>query len=162
MFYLEKLKQKRCQAVVGNVSALGGLSFFCLFVSLAASCGKKWDPNLQFENELNLIEEQNAQRVWREKNEAKLNLSALDQKIRTQICVGLPNYDVSRLLGDSFITVAKETVGETDWLVIRYKWQDIVSLNFSTNSEEYKICSKNNDYLEITLNDQGIISFTWL
>ena len=155
-------KQKRCQEVSNRFSHsakfLSILSGFLLF----SSCRREWDPNEQFQNDVMVLEKQKEQDVWHQKNQAKENLTNLDSKLKKTITLGLNLNELQNLVGENATILAQKEQDDVRWLIFRYHWNDIVENYFSKGSEEYRQCSKQKPYLEITAKNSLIISITWL
>ena len=157
-----KYKQKRCQEGSNRLSYsakfLSIISGFLLF----SSCRREWDPNEQFQNDVILLEKQKEQDVWHQKNQAKENLTNLDSKLKKTITLGLNFNEFQNLVGENATILAEKEQSGVRWLILRYKWDDIVENYFSITSEEYRQCAKQKEYIEITAKNSLIISVIWL
>ena len=155
-------KQKRCQEVSTRLSQsakfLSILSCFLLF----SSCRREWDPNEQFQNEVEILAKQKEQEIWNQKNQAKENLSNLHSKLKKSIVQGLNFNEFQNLVGENATILAEKEQSGVRWLILRYQWDDIVENYFTKTSEEYRQCSKQKQYIEITAKNSLIISVTWL
>jgi hypothetical protein len=155
------IKHEQCQALYvrhGFYFVLLSLYFLQL-----QSCQKKtWDPNQQFENEVNKIIEQREVSRFLEENTAKENLSELNRKLRNSIRPGLEISSFNHLIGTTGQIIAKRNEGNTVWVTVKYYWKDIVAYEFDFDSSEYKFCSKTKPYLEVVANDIRIVSISWL
>tara|TARA_B100001027_G_scaffold188750_1_gene141969 strand:+ start:6509 stop:7000 length:492 start_codon:yes stop_codon:yes gene_type:complete len=155
-------KQKRCQEVSNRFSHsakfLSILSCFLLF----SSCRKEWDPNEQFQNNVEILAKQKEQDNWHKKNQAKENLSNLHSKLTKSIVQGLNLKELQNIVGENASILAQKEQNGVQWLILRYQWDDIVENYFSKTSEEYRQCSKQKQYIEITTKNSLIISVTWL
>ena len=155
-------KQKRCQEAFNRLPLTAIIiSFLTCFLTLS-SCRKEWDPNEQFQNDVMLLEKQKEQDVWHQKNQAKENLTNLDSKLKKTITLGLNLNELQNLVGENATILAQKEQDGVRWLIFRYHWNDIVDNYFSKGSEEYRQCSKQKPYLEITAKNSLIISITWL
>lgn len=155
-------KQKRCQAASNLLSHSNMILPIFLYFLFFSSCRKEWDPDTQFQNDVKILEDQKEQAIWQQKNKAKENLSNLHSKLKTSINQGLDFIEFQSLVGENATILAEKEQGGARWLVLRYQWNDIVENYFSRNSEEYKQCSKQKPYIEITAKNSLIISVTWL
>ena len=155
-------KQKRCQEVSTRLSQsakfLSILSCFLLF----SSCRREWDPNEQFQNQVEILAKQKEQEIWNQKNQAKENLSNLHSKLKKSIVQGLNFNEFQNLVGENATILAEKEQSGVRWLILRYQWDDIVENYFTKTSEEYRQCSKQKQYIEITAKNSLIISVTWL
>tara|TARA_B100001057_G_scaffold172444_1_gene173203 strand:- start:705 stop:1196 length:492 start_codon:yes stop_codon:yes gene_type:complete len=155
-------KQKRCQEVSNRLShSAKFLSIFSCFF-LFSSCRKEWDPNEQFKNDVEILAKQKEQDLWYQKNQAKENLSNLHSKLKKNIVQGLNLNELQNLVGENATILAQKEQSGVRWLILRYQWDDIVGNYFSKTSEEYRQCSKQKQYIEITAKNSLIISVTWL
>ena len=109
-----------------------------------------------------MLAKQKEQDVWNQKNQAKENLSNLHSKLKENIVQGLDFSEFQNLVGKNATILAQKEEGGVRWLILRYQWDDIVDDYFSKNSEEYRQCSKQKHYIEITVKNSLIISVTWL
>ena len=153
-----KYKQKRCQERSNRLSYsakfLSILSGFLLF----SSCRREWDPNEQFQNDVEILAKQKEQDKWNQKNQAKENLTNLHSKLKKSIVQGLNFNEYQNLVGENATILAEKEQSGVRWLILRYKWDDIVENYFSKTSEEYRQCSKQKEYVEITAKKSLIIS----
>ena len=157
-----KYKQKRCQEVSNRLSHSAKFPSILACFLLFSSCRKEWDPNQQFQNDVDMLAKQKEQDVWNQKNQAKENLSNLHSKLKENIVQGLDFSEFQNLVGKNATILAQKEEGGVRWLILRYQWDDIVDDYFSKNSEEYRQCSKQKHYIEITVKNSLIISVTWL
>lgn len=155
-------KQKRCQAVSILLSHPAKFFFVVSYFLLFSSCRKEWDPNTQFENDVKILANQKEQDIWYQKNQAKENLSNLHTKLKKTIVQGLNFTEFQAMVGANATILAQKEQSGVRWLILRYQWSDVVKNYFSQNSEEFRMCSKQKPYIEVTAKNSLIISVTWL
>ena len=154
-------KHEQCQAFY----AWYGFYFISLslcFLQLQSCQKKTWDPNQQFENEVNKIIEQREVSKFFEESTAKENLSELNRDLRNSIHPGLEIPSFNHLVGRAGQVIAKRNEGDTVWVTVKFYWKDIVAYQFGFESYEYKLCSKTKPYIEVVANDIRIVSISWL
>ena len=136
------------------------MSKFIISLSLILifSCGKKWDPDLQFKLE---SEQRKAQK---EEYRIKLELNAfqgltdLESNVLALVKQGLPIYQFNDLIGLKYKLLAQNSSNGRQWERRIYSWEDIVENKWSQNSLEYQLCEKNRDFFIITCNETSIVN----
>ena len=154
------IKHEQCQAI--SVRYCYSITLFLIYLIILQSCQKKiWDPNKQFENEVDKIIEQRRFSLFLEENIAKKNLKELNNKLKLSVRPGLEISNFYNFVGSNGLIVAKKTEGYNVWLTVQYHWKDIVAHHFGWDSQEYKHCSKTKPYIEVVANDIRIVSIAW-
>ena len=155
-----KSKQIKCQAGI-LLSGLVASAFFYL-LSMFTSCQKKWDPNLQFQKDIKNIADKNLLDAKNAKLTARKNLSTLHSNLKSSIVAGMKVDRITEHLGNNVYLVAEKKDQNNHWKVLKYMWKDVVENSFSSQSEEFRICSKQKEYIEVTVKDSQVVSIVWL
>ena len=153
-------KHEQCQAL--PVWYCYFITFIIMFLSQQGCQKKKWDPNQQFENEVDRIIQQRDVSILLDENIAKQNLRQLNLKLKDSLYPGLGISNFNNLVGPYGQIVAEKNEGGKMWITIKYLWKDVVAQHFGIDSSEYKYCSKTKFYLEVVANDTRIVSISWL
>ena len=140
------------------------LPTFHLFFYLAifTSCNKNWNPDQQFQNEINILTESRNRINLDAELVAKENLTKFDLYLKQNIIVGMNKSDFDKIVGFNGEILVENFVDGKLWQMTRYMWRDVVAEKFDTSTPEYRLCAKNKPYFEVTTNEYRVISITWL
>jgi len=156
----KNIKHERCQALTiwHRAYSFSVISFFLLLLG----CRKQWDPDQQFSNEVSEIIQKREASVFLNESLAKDRLRSLDRKLNASLHPGLEVSKFNDLLGSLGHIIARKIENSSEWVTVRYYWDDIVAHHFTVDSPEYRYCSKTKPYVEVTLNEVRIVSINWL
>ena len=152
------LKQYQCQAPKINVPFFLRLGLLFIICTTFISCAQKWDPDLQFSNNIKTILVEKEIADWQSEQRAIENLKLLDLRLRQELRIGTSTIDFLNLVGQTGTTLASQLQNEVLWESRSYLWHQIVSHNFGVGSPEYDKCSKSKNYLEVTFSRDRVAS----
>ena len=143
-----KSKQIKCQAGI-LLSGLVASAFFYL-LSMFTSCQKNGSES-SIPKDIKNIADKNLLDAKNAKLTARKNLSILHSNLKSSIVAGMKVDRISEHLGNNVFIVAEKKDQNNHWKVLKYMWRDVVENSFSSQSEEFRICSNKKNILRLQL-----------
>ena len=131
------------------------LFFVPLFLTL--SCSRQWDPDSQFQAEVQTLKEKREQYKHTRNQEAQQNLNQFKGDALLQVIRKLPIRELDLLLGYKYKILAQTTLQGDLWERRQYYWEDIVESKWGQDSSEYQLCTKNSVLLIVSINSKEVI-----
>ncbi|MEC8044452.1 MAG: hypothetical protein VX130_07670 [Verrucomicrobiota bacterium] len=122
-------------------------------------CGKAWDPDHQYQSQIEEIILMNDLSNQKNNEQAELNLIDLESMLRLRLLPGMSINEVSYRLGNNYKILAQTKVDGLIWERRSYLMQDIVKHRFGISSLEAELQKKRNPKtLVITVNSKQMVS----
>ncbi len=131
------------------------LFFVPLFLTF--SCSQQWDPDSQFQAEVQTLKEKREQYKHTRNQEAQQNLNQFKGDALLQVIRKLPIRELDLLLGYKYKILAQTTLQGDLWERRQYYWEDIVESKWGQGSSEYQLCTKNSVLLIVSINSKEVI-----
>ena len=132
-------------------------SFFSLFMLLHLGCRDEWNPDQQFEREVQTLKTRRDQFQEERKQEAQQNLNSFKAEVLLNVIRKLPVRELDLLLGFKYKILAQRSTNGGFWESRQYFWEDIVESRWGNTSKEYELCTKDAVLLIVSVNSQGVI-----
>jgi|TARA_B110000467_G_C17843961_1_gene226319 hypothetical protein len=133
-----------------------------LLILLFTSCGKKWDPDAQFDRQTEIINIEKENYQSNLGSNAIERLKLLESEIISLVKNGLPKSNFNNLVGFEYLVLAQNINSGEQWERRIYKWEDIVESKWGTTSLEFKLSEKNKDYFIVTINERNVVNVEYL
>ena len=124
---------------------------------LSCGCSQKWDPDNQFELEVQNLKAQREVYKLNRIQEAQRNLSQTKGDLLLKIARNLPIRELDLLLGYKYKVLAQTAQQGEIWERRQYFWEDIVEAKWGTTSKEFEICEKNTVLMIVSINSREVI-----
>lgn len=124
---------------------------------LISSCRREWDPDTQFQAEVEALREKREQYTHSRNQEAQKNLNQFKGDALLKVVRKLPVRELDVLLGYKYKILAQTTLQGDFWERRQYFWEDIVESKWGQASTEYQLCQKSSILLTITVNSTEVI-----
>lgn len=132
-------------------------SLFIFFVPLFFGCKQEWNPDQQFEREIQALKNRRDQYQEKRQQEARQNLNKFKAEVLLNVIRKLPVRELDVLLGFKYKILAQRSTGEDFWESRQYFWGDIVESKWGSTSKEYEICQKDDVLMIVSVSAQGVI-----
>jgi len=127
----------------------------CLLLTF--TCCQKWDPDSQFQAEIQALKEKRDKYKYIRNQEAQQNLNQYQGDVLLKIVRKLPVRELDLLLGYKYKILAQTNLQGDLWERRQYYWEDIVESKWGTVSAEYELCKKGSVLLIVSVNSKEII-----
>jgi hypothetical protein len=134
---------------------------FWLFLLFFSGCTHKWDPDNQFQLEVQNLKAQRESYKLSRIQEAQRNLSQTKGDLLLNVVRKLPIRELDLLLGYKYKVLAQTTQQEGSWERRQYYWEDIVEGKWGLNSQEHEICAKNSVLMIVSINSREVIGIEY-
>ena len=124
---------------------------------LTFTCCQKWDPDSQFQAEVQALKEKREQYKHIRNQEAQRNLNQYQGDVLLKIVRKLPVRELDLLLGYKYKILAQTSLQGDLWERRQYYWEDIVESKWGRVSAEYELCKKNSVLLIVSINSREVI-----
>ena len=132
-------------------------TFFWLILLFSSGCSQKWDPDNQFQREVQNLKAQREVYKLNRIQEAQRNLSQTKGDLLLHVVRKLPIRELDLLLGYKYKVLAQATRQGDFWERRQYYWEDIVEGKWGTTSQEFEICAKNSVLMIVSINSSEVI-----
>jgi len=132
-------------------------SLFWLFFLFSCGCEQKWDPDNQFQLEVQNLKAQREVYKLNRIQEAQRNLSKTKGELLLNVVRKLPIRELDLLLGYKYKILAQTTQQGDFWERRQYYWEDIVEGKWGSTSQEYEICAKKTVFMIVSINSNEVI-----
>ena len=130
---------------------------FWLIFLFSCGCSQKWDPDNQFQLEVQNLKAQREVYKQNRIQEAQRNLSQTKGDLLLNVARKLPIRELDLLLGYKYKVLAQTAQQGEIWERRQYYWEDIVEGKWGTTSTEYEICEKNSVLMIVSINSSEVI-----
>ena len=130
---------------------------FGLILLFSCGCSQKWDPDNQFQLELQNLKAKREIYKQNRVQEAQRNLSQTKGDLLLNVVRNLPIRELDLLLGYKYKVLAQTAQQGEMWERRQYYWEDIVEGKWGTTSTEYEICEKNSVLMIVSINSSEVI-----
>ena len=130
---------------------------YCLIFLLSSGCTQKWDPDNQFQLEVQNLKAKREIYKLSRIQEAQQNLNQTKGDLLLQVVRNLPIRELDILLGYKYKVLAQTSQQGDFWERRQYFWEDIVEGKWGTNSQEHEICTKNSVLMIVSINSREVI-----
>ena len=124
---------------------------------LTCSCSQQWDPDSQFQAEVQALREKRSQYKHTRNQEAQKNLTQFKGDALLKVVRQLPVRELDVLLGYKYKILAQTTLQGDFWESRQYYWEDIVESKWGQGSSEYQLCQKGSVLLTVSVNSTEVI-----
>jgi len=129
----------------------------CLIFLFSSGCTQKWDPDNQFQLEVQNLKAKREIYKLSRIQEAQQNLNQTKGDLLLQVVRNLPIRELDLLLGYKYKVLAQTSQQGDFWERRQYFWEDIVENKWGTNSQEHEICTKNSVLMIVSINSSEVI-----
>ena len=130
---------------------------YCLIYLFSTGCNQKWDPDNQFQLEVQNLKAKREIYKLSRIQEAQQNLNQTKGDLLLQVVRNLPIRELDILLGYKYKVLAQTSQQGDFWERRQYFWEDIVEGKWGTNSQEHEICAKNSVLMIVSINSSEVI-----
>ena len=130
---------------------------FGLILLISCGCSQKWDPDNQFQLEVQNLKAKREIYKQNRVQEAQRNLSQTKGDLLLNVVRNLPIRELDLLLGYKYKVLAQTAQQGEIWERRQYYWEDIVEGKWGTTSTEYEICEKNRVLMIVSINSSKVI-----
>lgn len=134
---------------------------FWLFLLFFSGCTQKWDPDNQFQLEVQNLKAKRELYKLSRIQEAQRNLSQTKGDLLLNVVRKLSIRELDLLLGYKYEVLAQTTQQEGSWERRQYYWEDIVEGKWGLNSQEHEICAKNSVLMIVSINSREVIGIEY-
>ena len=131
--------------------------FFGLILLFSCGCSQKWDPDNQFQLEVQNLKAKREIYKQNRVQEAQRNLSQTKGDLLLNVVRNLPIRELDLLMGYKYKVLAQTAQQGEIWERRQYYWEDIVEGKWGTTSTEYEICEKNSVLMIVSINSSEVI-----
>ena len=124
---------------------------------LCTGCSQKWDPDNQFQLEVQNLKANREIYKLNRIQEAQENLNQTKGDLLLQVVRNLPIRELDLLLGYKYTILAQTSQQGNYWERRQYYWEDIVAGKWGLNSQEHEICLKNSVLMIVSVNSNEVI-----
>ena len=128
---------------------------------LIFTCCQKWDPDSQFQAEVQTLKEKREQYKYIRNQEAQQNLNQFKGDVLLKIVRKLPVRELDLLLGYKYKILAQTSLQGDFWERRQYYWEDIVESKWGQVSAEYQLCRKDSVLLIVSINSKEVIGIEY-
>lgn len=128
-----------------------------LILLFSCGCSQKWDPDNQFQLEVQNLKAKREIYKQNRVQEAQRNLSQTKGDLLLNVVRNLPIRELDLLLGYKYKVLAQTAQQGEIWERRQYYWEDIVEGKWGTTSTEYEICEKNSVLMIVSINSSEVI-----
>ena len=132
-------------------------TLLCLILLFSFGCSQKWDPDNQFQLEVQNLKSQREEYKLSRIQEAQQNLSQVKGELLLNVVRKLPIRELDLMLGYKYKVLAQTNQQGNFWERRQYYWEDIVEGKWGTNSQEYETCAKNSILMIVSINTSEVI-----
>ena len=145
-----------------NRNSLRQSKVLCLApLLLIFTCCQKWDPDSQFQAEVQTLKEKREQYKYIRNQEAQQNLNQFKGDVLLKIVRKLPVRELDLLLGYKYKILAQASLQGDFWERRQYYWEDIVESKWGQVSSEYQLCRKDSVLLIVSINSKEVIGIEY-
>lgn len=160
---MKLIKQNQCHSsfilLLKLFRTFHSFKFYFPLCFLFCSCGKAWDPDHQYQSQIEKIILMNDMSNQKNNEQAELNLIDLESMLRLRLLPGMSINEVSYRLGNNYKILAQTKADGLIWERRSYHILDIVKHRFGISSLEAELQSKRNPKtLVITVNSKQMVS----
>ena len=160
---MKLIKQNQCHSsfilLFKLFRTFHAFKFYFLLCFLFCGCGKAWDPDHQYQSQIEKIILMNDLSNQKNNEQAELNLIDLESMLRILLLPGMSINEVSYRLGNNYKILAQTKADGLIWERRSYLMLDIVKHRFGISSLEAELESKRNPKtLVITVNSKQMVS----
>lgn len=130
---------------------------FWLILLFSCGCSQKWDPDKQFQLEVQNLKAKREVYKQNRIQEAQRNLSQTKGDLLLNVVRNLPIRELDLLLGYKYKVLAQTAQQGEIWERRQYYWEDIVEGKWGTTSTEYEICERNSVLMIVSINSSEVI-----
>ena len=122
-------------------------------------CGKSWNPDEQFQSQVEQISLQEELNNQQNKVDAQSNISEFEMILRNKLVPGTSENELVYLLGNSYDLLARTLGEDLLWERRSYDFNTLIKNRFGDNSLEYKLVQGSpTKRIVITSNSRFLIS----
>ncbi len=132
-------------------------AFLLGYLLLGFGCSKQWDPDSQFEAEIEVLKAKRAQYTYTRNQEAQQNLNQFKGDVLLKIVRKLPVRELDLLLGYKYKILAQTNLQGDLWERRQYYWEDIVESKWGQASSEFELCKKDTVLLIVSINSKEVV-----
>ena len=117
--------------------------FFGLILLFSCGCSQKWDPDNQFQLEVQNLKAK--REIYKQNRVQEVSTKFKSNQGRSSfnaVCEILPIRELDLLMGYKYKVLAQTAQQGEIWERRQYYWEDIVEGKMGTTSTEYEICEK--------------------
>ena len=122
-------------------------------------CGKSWNPDEQFQSQVEQISLQEELNNQQNKVDAQSNISEFEMILRNKLVPGTSENELVYLLGNSYDLLARTLGEDLLWERRSYDFNTLIKNRFGANSLEYNLVQGSpTKRIVITSNSRFLIS----
>ena len=144
-------------SLMGTLST--GIATLSLFLSLG--CTQQWDPDTQFQNQIQTLKLEGERLKQVRGQEAAQNLNTLKSELLLGVIRRMTVRDLDLLMGYKYVLLAQASQQDELWERRQYFWQDIVEGKWGKGSLEYEMCEKESVLMTVSVNSREVIGIEY-
>ena len=136
-----------------------GIPTWSIFLSLG--CTQQWDPDTQFQNQIQTLKLEGERFKQVRGQEAAQNLNTLKSELLLGVIRRMTVRDLDLLMGYKYVLLAQASQQGELWERRQYFWQDIVEGKWGKGSLEYEMCEKESVLMTVSVNSREVIGIEY-
>lgn len=135
------------------------VSLYATFLLCMSGCGRSWNPDEQFQNQVDQISFQREMSARQNLVEAHKNISQFEMTLREKLVPGTSENELVDLLGNSYDLLARTLGEELLWERRSYDFNTLIKNRYGASSLEYSLVrGKPSEQIVITSNSRFLVT----